>query len=176
VALFGPLQSLFVALQGDGDPSSIAAGFALGASLGLLPSGNLIAAFILVLLFFFRVDKSMAVFAGVLFSPIGFLLDPLAHRVGAAVLTAGALQGAWTALYNLPIVPWTRFNNTVVMGQLLFGLLLYYPLYRLGLSGVYAYRARWKAKVDRWPVMRTINGWGWVQKLQRWNKTYRELR
>lgn len=173
---FGPIRSLIVALQGTGDPSSIAAGFALGAALGLLPGGNLLAATILVLLFFFRVDKSMAVLSIVIFSPIGYLLDPLAHRVGGLILTAGPLKGLWTSLYNMPIVPLTRFNNTVVMGQLVFGVLLYYPLYRLAMRGVFEYRARWQAKVNRWPIVRTINGWSWVQKLQKAHSAYQEFR
>lgn len=173
---FGPIRSLLVALQGSGDPSDVAMGFALGAALGLLPAGNLIAATILVLLFFFRVDKSMAMLALVLFTPLGLLLDRPAHAVGGALLTAGALAPLWTALYNMPIVPWTRFNNTVVLGQLVFGLILFYPLYRLGLRGVYAYRARWKDKVDRWPLVKTIKSWSWFQRYQAWSGKYRELR
>lgn len=173
---FGPLKSLLVALQGDGDPSDAAAGFALGAALGLLPAGNLIAALIFILLFFYRVDKPMAAVAVIVFSPLGVLLDGPAHAVGGAVLTAGPLQGLWTFLYNLPIVPWTRFNNTVVMGQLIFGLVLFYPVYALAMKGVLAYRARWKAKVDQWPIVKTVKGWHWVQKYQAWDAKLRELR
>lgn len=172
---FGPLRSLLVALHGAGDPSSVAAGFALGAALGLLPSGNLIAALVLVLLFFFRVDKPMAVFATILFTPIGYLLDAPAHALGGALLGAAPLVPLWTKLYNMPIVPLTRFNNTVVLGQLVIGLVLYYPLFRLGLKGVHAYRTRWKDKVDRWPIVKTVKGWWWVQKLSAWNAAYREL-
>lgn len=172
----GPLKSLFIALQGDGDPSAAAAGFALGAALGLLPAGNLIAVLVLVLLFFFRVDKSMAALAAIVFTPIGYLLDRPAHWVGYALLTWGPLGPLWTWLYNLPIVPWTRFNNTVVLGTLVFGLVLYYPLYRLCLRAIFAYRARWKQKIDQLPVMRAISGWGWVRRLRGWHAKWQALR
>lgn len=173
---FGPIKSLFVALQGDDDPSAVAAGFALGAALGLVPSGNLIAGTVLFMLFFFRVDKAMAALSVLLFTPLGYLLDRPAHWLGYGVLTVGALKPLWTALYNLPIVPWTRFNNTIVMGNLLIGLALYYPLYRLAMRGIFAYRTRWKAKVDQWPIIKTINGWGWVQTLHRWHEKWTAIK
>ncbi len=172
----GTAKSLFLALQGDDDPSALAAGFALGACLGLLPSGNLLAAGVLVLLFFFRVDKSLAALAVIVFTPVGYLLDRPAHWIGYGVLTWGALKPLWTWLYDLPIVPWTRFNNTIVMGNLILGLLLYYPLYRLCMRGIFEYRARWKQRIDQWPIVKTINGWGWVQTLKRWHERWQAVR
>src|SRR5438270_6995166 len=88
--LFNPLstlQSLFGALQGSDDPSHVAAGFALGAALGLVPKGNLFGLLFILLFFFFRVDKGMAIVTAAIFTPIGYAIDPLAHHVGLALLT-----------------------------------------------------------------------------------------
>jgi len=146
---FGPIKSLIVALQGGTEPKHIAAGFALGALLGLLPKGTLLAPLIFALLFFINVDKGMAVFSTLLFTPIGYLVDGLAHAIGKALLSAGALRPLWTALYDLPIVPLTRFNNTVVLGNAVLGLLLFVPLYLGFIRVVLAYRAKYKERVDR---------------------------
>lgn len=162
------LKALLELLQGEDDPSHIAAGFAMGASLGLIPKNNLLAVLFFLLFFFFRVDKGMALMSALLFTPLGYGLDPLAHRIGYALLTAGWLKPLWTWLYNLPIVPWTRFNNTVVLGSFVLGLLGYYPLYRAGVAAVGYYRARWKAAVDGLPIVRAVNSSDWMRRLLQW--------
>ena len=165
---FAPLRSLLLALQGGDDPRHIAAGFALGAALGLVPKGSMLAPLILVLLFFFRVDKAMAAAAAFLFLPVGYLWDPLAHALGLALLTSGALKPLWTALYDLPIIPLTRFNNTVVLGNIVIGAILYLPLYLGFLKAVHAYRAKYKARVDQWPIVKFVKGFGWYESYQKW--------
>jgi len=55
--------------------------------------------------------------AAFFFKFVAFLLDPLFHSVGSAVLEIQGLQGLYTSLYNMPIVPFTRFNNSLVMGS-----------------------------------------------------------
>ena len=59
----------------------------------------------------------------------GFLLDPLFDWIGHQLLLAESLRGLWTSLYNTPIVPLTNFNNTVVLGSLVFALLAAVPLF-----------------------------------------------
>jgi uncharacterized protein (TIGR03546 family) len=67
------------------------------------------------------------------------------------------LAPLWTALYNAPLVPFTRFNNTVVLGSLVIALALFLPVL-FGTRGlVVFYRARYKAKVDQLGFMKWIN-------------------
>jgi len=167
------LKSLIVMLQGEDDPSHIAAGFALGASLGLLPKGNLFAASFFLLFFFFRVEKGMALLSALLFTPLGYLVEPAAHRIGYELLAWAPLKPLWTLLYNLPIVPWTRFNNTVVLGELILGLLLYYPLYRATLHWVARHRADWKARVDRLAFVKAIKGSSFARLYLEWERRLR---
>lgn len=155
---FKVLRNILVALQGGGDPRHAAAGFALGAALGLVPKGNLMAAAFLVLFFFFRVDKPVALASALLFTPLGYLADGAAHALGLALLSAGALKPLWTFLYGLPVVPLTKFNNTVVLGNLVIGLALFVPLYLGSLRFVHFYRERWKPVVDQWRVVRWVKG------------------
>jgi uncharacterized protein (TIGR03546 family) len=169
----GTIDSLFQALRGGDDPDHIAAGFALGAALGLIPKDNLFGLLFLLLFFFFRVDKGMAVVTAAIFTPIGYAIDPLAHLVGTVVLNAGLLNPLWTFLYNLPIVPFTKFNNTVVMGNLVIGWLLFKPLFHGFKKALLVYRERYQARVEKSRVMRTIDSWRWVQVYQRWMKRFR---
>src|SRR5262245_28332601 len=110
-------------------PPELAAGFTLGMIIGLLPKGNLIALSLCVLLFSLRVNKGLAVVAAVLFSCFATSIDPFAHKLGFAVLSAKSLQLNFACLFNLPFGPWIGFNNTVTCGALLVGLYISYPVY-----------------------------------------------
>jgi uncharacterized protein (TIGR03546 family) len=76
-----------------------------------------------------------------LFVPLGFILDPVFDRAGAALLTATSLRPLWTSLYNTPLVPYTNFNNTVVLGSLVSWLVLAVPIFFAARYGVARYRA-----------------------------------
>jgi uncharacterized protein (TIGR03546 family) len=119
-------------LAGD-SPRQLAAGFALGMVLGLVPKGNLIAVSLGVLIFSLRVNTSLALLAAVAFSWVGSFLDPFAHRVGMQVLSIDSLQATYASVFNYPLGPWLGFNNTVVVGSLLIGIYFAYPAYWLSL-------------------------------------------
>lgn len=159
-----------MALHGGSDPRHLAAGFALGAALGLVPKGNLFALVFFLLFFLLRLNKGTALMSAAVFTPIGYLVDGAAHRTGLALLKAPALAGLWTALYDLPVVPLTRFNNTVVLGNLVFGLVLLVPLYFAFLSFVSWYAANLAAKVERLKVVQALKGLGWFQTYRRWTE------
>lgn len=158
------LRDLLLALQGGTDPRHLAAGFALGAALGLVPKGNLIAASFFLLFFFLRVDKAMAFFTAAVFTPLAYVIDGPAHRLGLALLKAPALKGLWTALYDMPIVPLTRFNNTVVLGNLVVAAILFAPLYLLGLRLAGWYNGVVRPYIERSAVVRSLKSWYWYQK------------
>lgn len=157
------LSGLLKALQGGGDPRHAAAGLALGAAWGLVPKGNLFSIIFLLLFFFFRVDKAAALASALIFSGAGHLIDGPAHALGLTLLRAGGLKPLWTWLYGLPIVPWTRFNNTVVLGNLAIGLLLYAPLYWAGHRLVAFYQERCAPVVAQWPLIKFLTGLRLVQ-------------
>jgi uncharacterized protein (TIGR03546 family) len=168
VILLKFVKDLVLALHGGKDPKHLAAGFALGAALGLTPKGTLFAAVYFLLLFLFRVDKRAALVSAAAFTPLGFALDGVAHKLGWALLSAGALHGLWTFLYNLPVVPLTRFNNTVVLGSVLLGALLYAPLYFGALRGASYYDRNLRARVEASRLVKGLKGVSIVAKLLRW--------
>ncbi len=134
------IQSLFGALHSEGTPGQLAAGIVLGAFLGLTPLFNLHNAVAFALLVLLNVSFAGGLLGWALFVPVGFLLDPLFDWIGHSLLLAPALRGLWTWMYNMPIVPLTNFNNTVVLGSLVFALLSAVPLFLLLRWAVARYR------------------------------------
>jgi uncharacterized protein (TIGR03546 family) len=140
-ALIKLIQSLFGALHSEGTPGQLAAGIVLGSFLGLTPLLNVHNAIVFAALVLLNVSFAGGMLGWALFIPIGFLLDPLFDWMGHALLLAQPLRGFWTSLYNTPIVPLTNFNNTVVLGSVVFALLFAVPLFFAMRLGVVRYRA-----------------------------------
>jgi uncharacterized protein (TIGR03546 family) len=77
-----------------------------------------------------------------LFLPLGFALDSLFDAVGRRLLLeTPALVPLWTSLADIPIIPLTNFNNTVVLGSLMFSLLGFVPIWLGSRWAVRRYRA-----------------------------------
>ena len=65
----------------------------------------------------------------------------VADAVGRKLLLeTPALTPLWTALYNVPVVPLTNFNNTVTLGSLIVSVVAWLPLFFLLRWGVTRYR------------------------------------
>jgi uncharacterized protein (TIGR03546 family) len=128
-ALIKLIQSLVGALHSEGTPGQLALGIALGSIMGLTPLLNIHNAIVFAAIVLLNVSFAGGMLGWALFVPIGFLLDPLFDWIGHQLLMAESLRGLWTSLYNTPIVPLTNFNNTIVLGSLVFSLLLLVPLF-----------------------------------------------
>jgi uncharacterized protein (TIGR03546 family) len=135
------LQQLVKALNSDGTPGQVAAGTALGAVFGLTPLMNLHNLVLFGLALILNVSLPGVFLGWMVFVPAGFALDPLFNALGSALLGAAALQPLWTALYNVPVVPFTNFNNSVVLGSFVFWALTWVPFYFLWKWVVTRYRA-----------------------------------
>ena len=148
LALLKLLQSLFKTLHSDGSPGQVAFGIALGACLGLTPLLNLHNLVVLSAIVLLNVSFGGGMLGWALFTPVGFLLDPLFDRLGRLLLLdAPALTPLWTWMYNTPGIPYTNFNNTVVLGSVVGWLLLFVPIYLLARKGLIRYRETLGARV-----------------------------
>ncbi len=136
------VQSLVKALHSEGTPGQVAAGIALGAILGLTPLVNLHNAVVFGLIVILNVSFPGAMLGWALFIPVGFVLDPVFDRLGRLLLLeTPALTPLWTAMYNMPILPLTNFNDTIVLGSLVVALAAWVPLFLAARRGVARYRA-----------------------------------
>jgi len=153
------LQSLVKALHSEGTPGQLAAGIALGSILGLTPLLSLHNAVVFGLIVLLNVSFPGAMLGWALFVPVGFLLDPVFDWIGHTLLFTPCLTPLWTSLYNMPVVPLTSFNNTIVLGSLVFSLLAFTPLCFATRWAVSRYRATIGERVrqSKWYRMLTAS-------------------
>ena len=138
--MIGYIVKLFRALNSNSKPSEIANALCLGLILGFMPKNNLLWYVLFVLFLFVRINKGAYVIAmalGALTSP---LLDPIFNRVGYAVLTFAPLEPIFSRLLDVPFVGFTRFNNTIVCGSLVCGIICYVPLFFLAIVSIKRWR------------------------------------
>ncbi len=164
------LARIISALRSAATPPQIAGGFVIGMAIGFIPSLPL-DVILFVVLFLINVNLASGLLAALIFSGIAYLLDPVFHSLGYLVLArTGPLRPFWTALYNTPFVPFSGYNNTVVMGSAIIALVLLYPVFVMTRIGVVRYRERYEPIIGRWPVVRVIQHsmlYRWYERLRR---------
>ena len=166
------LAKIFSVLNSEESPRQIAAGFAIGAWIGLIPVGFL-PSFMLFCCFLINVNLATLALAAGIFKVVAFAVDPAANKLGYLLLArTDVLRPLWTRLYNLPIVPYTRFNNTIVMGSLVIGLVLLIPLYLAAGAGLKAYRARWRDQIRDSHFMKALK----ASTFYKYYEMYRNIR
>ena len=125
------LAKLLRVLNSETEPGQISLGFCFALVAGLTPLWSLHNVVVLLLVLVLRVNLSAFLLGLVCFTGLAYLLDPLFHHLGLALLTAGSLQSFWTSLYNSTLWRLERFNNSIVMGSLVFSLAAFVPFYLL---------------------------------------------
>jgi uncharacterized protein (TIGR03546 family) len=150
------LANLLKVLNSETHPGQISLAFCLAMVAGLTPLLSLHNLLVLLLVLVIRVNLSAFLLGLTVFTGVAYLLDPLFHRLGLAVLTAGQLEGLWTALYNSPLWRLERFNNSIVMGSLVASLVAFIPLYVLFNVAIRRYREHVLAWVERTYLMQAL--------------------
>lgn len=152
------LKNIITVLQSEISPKQMAAGAVLGMILGFAPVKCLHAYALVVLILMLNVNILSATVSAAIFALAGLLTDPLADRIGYYLLvTSQSLTPFWTQLYNSPLIPFTRFYNTVVLGNFIISLILIIPVYLAALKFIVYYRANFKDKVAKWKIMKLFN-------------------
>ena len=168
-ALLKLIQSIIKTLHSDGTPGQVAAGIALGAVLGLTPLMNVHNLVVFSFIVLLNVSFGGGMLGWALFVPLGFLLDPVFHRIGESLLTTPSLRPLWTTWYNTPLVPYTNFNNTVVLGSVVAWLVLAIPIYFGAKVGVARYRATIGERVRQSKLYKALT----ASQVYNWYKLFR---
>jgi uncharacterized protein (TIGR03546 family) len=158
-------------LNSETEPGQISLAFCLAMIAGFTPLFSLHNLLVILLVLLLRVNLSTFILGLVFFSGIAYLLDPLFHLIGLAVLTTSALEGLWTALYNMTLFRLEKFNNSIVMGSLLFSAVLFVPLYLVSNQIILRYRQHVLGWVQKSRIMRAFK----ASKLYRLYSTYSEF-
>jgi uncharacterized protein (TIGR03546 family) len=116
-------------VRGFDSPHQLGVGMALGILAGLIPLDSAFPYLIAVIALLSTGNLlcfAIGAVAAYLTSPS---LDQLTHVIGTTCLTFEPMETIWTTMAGLPGAAWTRFNNSVVMGTLVLGLLAVVPVY-----------------------------------------------
>jgi uncharacterized protein (TIGR03546 family) len=126
---------------------------ALGAVLGMFsaflspsPVDFLIVLFIALML---NCNLTFFFFCAVIFKALTFGIDPLGDAIGYAILNAPFFENIGNALMKMPVVPFTKFNFTVITGDLIIGLVLTPVVWFGTMKFVPYYREKWQQPVDK---------------------------
>lgn len=124
-----PIRLLLRATLMDSTPRQMSLGLACGILVGLVPKGNLLAIALAMLLAATRLNLAVAGLGAMAAALIAVGCDSFFDRVGWYVLSQPSLASVWVRLYETPWVPWTHFDNSIVMGSFVTGLALLLPVH-----------------------------------------------
>lgn len=165
------LAKLLKVLNAEAAPGQISAAFCLALFFAFMPFFTLQHVLLIFLVLVLRVNLTGFILGWLVFAAVAFLLDPLFHWLGMAVLSADALEGFWRLLYDSGFWHLTRFNNTVVMGGFIAALVLFLPLYFTSNALIRRYRQHFMTWLEKtrlaqmikgsriYSAYRTVSGW-----------------
>jgi len=150
------IAKLVLALNGNIKKSQIASGVAWGVLLGLVPAGNFFWIVLFIVSFFFRHNHGAKIFGMAIIKCFAPVLVFQVHALGELILYIEALRPFFTSMYNMPFVPFTKFNNTVVMGGLASGIILWLPIFVLFMILIPLYRNHLAPKIRESKLVKAI--------------------
>ncbi|MCL2602141.1 MAG: TIGR03546 family protein [Treponema sp.] len=151
-----PIAKLIVALNTNLGRDQIAAGFAWGLLVGLIPAGNIFWIVLFAASFFFKHHHWSKMLVMVILQLVSAAVVPLVDSIGWEILYIGALQPFFTALYNMPFMPLTRFNNTLVAGGIVSGVVLWLPAFFLMYALIPLYRNKFAARIKNSKLVQSV--------------------
>lgn len=147
---------VFKALNSNEKPWQLSLGLAFGGIIGLMPLWTPHNIFLLFLAFIINLNFALLLVGFFFFSGIAYILDPLFHQIGLAVLTSEGMQSFWVEFFSNPIFLINRLNNTLVMGSLIFSLAASVPLFFLVNLLIRKYRQHLQGLFEKIPLLKSL--------------------
>ena len=170
--MLSAFAKLLKILNSEAEPGQISLAMSFSLVAGLTPFVSLHNLLVLLLVLLLRVSLSAFIVGLAFFSAAAYLLDPLFHWIGLKVLALPVLESLWTGLYQSSLWRLERFNNTVLMGSLLFSLVFFFPVHLLIRSAILRYREHLLAWVRKSRLMQALK----ASKFYRLYASYRQIR
>jgi uncharacterized protein (TIGR03546 family) len=158
-------------LNSDTGHNSLAFGLAIGIIFGFSPILSLQTLLVFVVAIFFRIQLGAAMLSGFFFKLVAFIIDPLADSFGKQVLELPSLRPLFVEMYNMPLVPLTRFNNSNVMGSGVIAILMAPPAFFIFRFLILKYREQILTRLKDNPLFKALA----ATKLYQWYSTYESL-
>lgn len=153
------------ALNANSHPGELAHAFAFGMMLGFLPKTSVLWYLLFIIFFFLRINKGFFFLSIILGSLLAPLLDPLFDTIGYAVLTLPSLESIFRAWLDTPFVAFTRFNNSIVAGSLVFSVAAYIPFYVLARLFIALWRKTLQPMLVKNPIVKAFMKMPLVKKI-----------
>ncbi|MBO4758610.1 MAG: TIGR03546 family protein [Spirochaetaceae bacterium] len=142
------------ALNANSHPGELAHAFAFGLLLGFLPKTSALWYIIFIISLFLRINKGFFFISIILGSLLAPLFDPLFDNIGYFVLTLPQLASLFRSWLDIPFVAFTRFNNSIVAGSLVFSIIAYIPFYILARLFVSLWRKTLQPLLVKNPIVK----------------------
>lgn len=154
-------------LHSDTGQNQVASGLAFGVFLGFAPFLSIQTFLVLLITFIFRVQLGAVFISAFFFKFIAYLMDPVADPLGRTLLENPSLRPLWTFMYNVPLLPMTRFNNSIIMGSLVISLILCPVLFVVFRKLVIQYQSTLVRRLEAtraWKVFKATKFYLWYKK------------
>ncbi|MCH2533563.1 MAG: TIGR03546 family protein [Bdellovibrionales bacterium] len=165
--LLKQIFGLIKLLNSETGQNQIAAGIAAGFILGMTPAFSLQTVLVIILVLLFRVQLGAVLISSFFFAFMAYILDPLFHSVGQNILQTNSLQPIFTSMYNMPILPFTRFNNTIVMGSAAVTIALFPVIFIISRILIFKYQDKVLKRFKDskfWKFVKATSFYKWYQK------------
>ena len=120
-------QRLLTDASRHGSPQCVASGIAIGFILGFIPWDNLISIGLIAVVLMAPIHQVSFLLSLVLTAGLHVALAPVPNAVGAWILSSSWTLECLCRLSSIPLVPWLRLNNTLVLGSVCLGVLTAVP-------------------------------------------------
>ncbi len=138
---------VFVAINSNKKTSQIALAISFAFLLALIPKANLFWISLFTLTFFLKINQAVEMVFLAVFSMLLDFLDIFLDKIGFAILTISSLGDFFTKLFNSPFFYMTKYYNSLVMGGLVVGLVMFVPIYFLSKYLVDVYRDKVRERI-----------------------------
>lgn len=150
------LLKVFKALNSNEAPWQLSLGLAFGGIIGLMPlwtPHNIVLLFLALLI---NLNFALLLLGFFFFSGIAYILDPVFHQIGLAVLTSSGMQDFWNEFFSNSLFLFDRLNNTLVMGSLIFSVISAVPLFFFINVLIRKYREHLQGLLEKIPLLKSL--------------------
>ncbi|MBT3235908.1 MAG: TIGR03546 family protein [Bdellovibrionales bacterium] len=165
--IFGLLK----VLNSDTGSNQIASGIAFGLILGFIPALSLQTVFTFVLILIFRVQLGAVLISAFFFAFPAYLFDHTFNQLGSYILEMEGLRSLFTTLYAMPIIPYTRMFNSLVMGATAMAFMLFPLVFVIFRFLIIKYREKVVAKIKDTKLFKMLQ----ATALYKWYHKYDQI-
>jgi uncharacterized protein (TIGR03546 family) len=152
------IKKIFNLLNSQADPTQIVIGVILAMFIALLSPSffNVLIIFLLALL----LNCNFGIFficAGI-FKILTIVIDPVGDILGRWILTLDFLLPLWKTVSEIPVLTLTDFNNTIIMGDFIIGIILTPVIWILTMKIIEYYRKNIRDKIIKFKIIQILTG------------------